>query len=69
MAERKPAQSSEMLEGERQLNRNDEISHEDIARLAYVLWEERGSGDGLADQDWLEAERQLKQTKGETQAA
>lgn len=31
----------------------------DIAILAYQLWEERGRPDGSAEQDWLEAERQL----------
>ena len=35
-------------------------SHEDIAILAYALWEERGGGDGGAEQDWFEAERQLR---------
>jgi hypothetical protein len=31
----------------------------DIARLAYALWERRGSPDGSAEFDWLEAEKQL----------
>ena len=35
-------------------------SREEISRLAYALWEARGSGDGSAEQDWLEAERQLQ---------
>ena len=35
-------------------------SHADIAALAYALWEERGRGDGDAERDWLEAERQLR---------
>jgi hypothetical protein len=34
-------------------------SHEDIARLAYALWETRGDAPGQAEQDWLDAERQL----------
>jgi len=34
--------------------------HEDIAALAYALWEAHGGGDGGADQDWFEAERQLR---------
>ena len=37
-----------------------EISHADIAALAYRLWERRGCPDGTAEQDWREAERQLK---------
>jgi len=36
--------------------------HEDIARLAYALWESRGGGDGDAEQDWLEAERRLTES-------
>jgi hypothetical protein len=35
-------------------------SHEDIAALAYELWEECGGGDGGAEEDWFEAERQLR---------
>jgi hypothetical protein len=30
-----------------------------IGELAYRLWEARGCPDGTAEQDWLEAERQL----------
>lgn len=62
MPEKKPVQSSDMLGGDHSLNRDDEISREEIARLAYALWEERGGGDGSAEQDWLDAERKLKQT-------
>jgi len=36
--------------------------HEDIARLAYALWQERGGVDGEAEKDWFEAERRLSQT-------
>jgi len=36
-------------------------SHDDIANLAYALWEDRGGGDGRAEQDWLEAERMLQE--------
>jgi hypothetical protein len=35
-------------------------SHDEIARLAYALWEARGCGEGSAEQDWLEAERRLR---------
>ena len=36
--------------------------HDDIARLAYQLWEcrIRDDADGSPEQDWLEAERQLQ---------
>ena len=36
-------------------------SHEEIARLAEQYWAERGRQDGLAEQDWLRAERELMQ--------
>jgi hypothetical protein len=32
----------------------------DIAQLAYALWERRGCPDGSAEIDWLEAEAQLR---------
>jgi hypothetical protein len=35
-------------------------SQDDIARLAYALWERRGCPDGTAEIDWLEAEAQLR---------
>lgn len=34
--------------------------HEEIARRAYAIWEARGRADGFAEQDWLEAEQQLR---------
>ncbi len=34
--------------------------HEEIARLAYRLYEERGSQDGSPDEDWYRAEEQLR---------
>jgi len=38
-----------------------EPSREAIAELAYLYWQARGGQDGSADQDWLEAERELQQ--------
>jgi hypothetical protein len=38
-----------------------EPSREAIAELAYLYWQGRGGQDGSADQDWLEAERELRQ--------
>jgi hypothetical protein len=32
---------------------------EDIARLAYSLWEARGCQDGSPEEDWFRAEQQL----------
>lgn len=34
------------------------VSHEQIARAAYELWQQRG---GSAEQNWLDAEAQLRQ--------
>ena len=31
-----------------------------IAKRAYELYEQRGRRDGQADQDWLEAEREIR---------
>jgi hypothetical protein len=33
--------------------------HRSIGELAYRLWQSRGCPEGTADQDWLDAERQL----------
>lgn len=35
-------------------------SHDDIARLAHRLWEERGCPEGSPDEDWLRAEALLQ---------
>ncbi|HXE62884.1 MAG TPA: DUF2934 domain-containing protein [Bryobacteraceae bacterium] len=37
------------------------FGHEDIARRAYQLWEDRGHADGAADEDWFQAVRELRQ--------
>ena len=42
---------------------NDALLNDEIARLAYALWEARGGGDGNAEKDWLEAERRLRETQ------
>jgi hypothetical protein len=36
------------------------LTHEDIAALAYSLWEARGCPDGTPDEDWFNAEKALK---------
>ena len=35
--------------------------HEDIAQLAYTLWQRRGCPSGSAESDWVEAERALRE--------
>jgi hypothetical protein len=37
-----------------------EPSHEDIARRAYQLYEERDGGHGHDQDDWFQAERELR---------
>jgi hypothetical protein len=37
-----------------------EIAHNDIAILAYLLWESRGCVGGSPDDDWLKAEALLR---------
>jgi hypothetical protein len=34
-------------------------AQEDIAKLAYALWQARGCPDGSSEQDWLRAEAEL----------
>jgi Protein of unknown function (DUF2934) len=34
---------------------------EDLSKLAYVLWEQRGCPYGSPEIDWLEAERNLRE--------
>ena len=35
-------------------------SQEEIANLAYTLWQQRGCPEASADEDWIEAERELR---------
>jgi len=42
----------------------DPISeHENIARLAYSYWQERGCPEGSPEQDWLQAEQAVQINK------
>ena len=38
-----------------------DVDRERVAERAYELYLERGGGDGLAMEDWLAAERELRQ--------
>jgi hypothetical protein len=38
-----------------------ELSHEEIARVAYGFWEARGCQGGSPEEDWLRAEQQLRE--------
>jgi hypothetical protein len=35
-------------------------TREQIAALAYALWQERGSPDGSPEEDWFNAEQQVR---------
>ena len=65
--ERDPAQRQAELEPRRasQAESSDQRSQtpmrEDIARLAYGLWQQRGCPADSAERDWIEAEQQLRQ--------
>lgn len=43
-------------------------SDEEVARLAYALWEERGKPIGSPDADWYEAKAQLSSILKEVQS-
>ena len=36
---------------------------QDIANLAYALWQQRGCPGGSSEQDWLEAEERLQASR------
>jgi hypothetical protein len=40
-----------------------EVMHEDIERLAYQLWEERGRPEGNSLEDWTRAQEILLQAR------
>jgi hypothetical protein len=43
--------------------------HRSIGELAYRLWQARGCPDGTAEQDWLEAEKQIQATRSRSQSS
>lgn len=60
-------QDSDRLREERQARRQAEaghgihaFNHDDIARLAYSLWEARGCPEGSPEIDWFEAVKELR---------
>ena len=40
-----------------------------VGELAYLLWQARGCPEGTAEQDWLDAERQLRAKQAAQTAA
>ncbi len=77
MSEKKPVNRSDYVTPQEKQAANASInaqshdtpSHDEIAQLARALWEARGGGDGGAEEDWLEAERQLEQETSKGHAA
>src|ERR1039457_3280156 len=48
------------------MNLTSSISHENIARRAYQIWEETGRRDGNETAHWLQAECELHAQHGKT---
>ena len=44
-----------------------ELTHEDIALLAYSYWQARGCPEGSPEEDWFRAESELKMTDRRTE--
>ena len=42
------------------MNEFDNLLHEQVAKLAYEIWENKGRPTGTAEEDWLEAEQFFK---------
>jgi len=43
--------------------------HDQIAALAYALWQQRGCPNGTPEQDWYDAEQKLRATPGTSLSA
>ena len=74
MSEKKPTNRSEYVAPQEQGVIDRQLaapspSHDDIAALAYALWENRGGGDGRGEEDWLESERILQHQSSKAHAA
>lgn len=69
MSKKQSASQSSELRSEESVVENGELSHDEVARVAYALWEARGCGDGSAEQDWFQAEQQLREPKTQAETA
>ena len=59
------ANSNNSLEGYVAMNAD---LHDEIARLAYQLYEDRGRQDGFHEEDWFQAENEIRNRRnGEQQ--
>jgi hypothetical protein len=45
----------------RQNEPKGDFDEDAISKIAYALWERRGAPIGSPDEDWIEAERQLRE--------
>jgi len=52
-------ESVAVLSADECLMESDQVIREEIAELAYRRWLTRGCPPGSAEEDWLEAEREL----------
>jgi Protein of unknown function (DUF2934) len=55
-----PPVETELLNTTGTASASDDISHEEVSKLAYSYWIARGYTHGGAEQDWLRAEQELK---------
>ena len=55
-----PAREPETIVRQAVYVADQELSREEIARMAYALWEARGYQGGSPEEDWLRAEQELR---------
>ncbi len=63
----KPARATQQAPqsaGQRQTGATPTLTHDQIAQRAHQIWEKRGRPAGQDEQNWLEAEAQLKRELG-----
>ena len=48
------------LEQNQQIENQEPSGQESITQLAYALWERRGRPEGSSEEDWREAEKQVR---------
>jgi len=53
-------QASEIRHSAVRISVSQPLNHDEIARLAYELWQARGCPHGSAEIDWLHAEEQVR---------
>ena len=44
------------------------LGHDDVSSRAYLLWQERGCPNDSAEEDWLQAEREIESQETELAA-